>query len=159
MRTMGPKNISLGDSTSGSGSPSTIPLPLTSDKDILWKQYELQVELYKKYLELVLKFNIFYYAATGALISYYFSKSDVALMKYALLSPVLMSFGFAALFFYGAWAQAVSREEIFTLRDALGLESAPETRVLQVLLCISAVLMVVVGIVIFAFFCSALRQI
>ncbi len=59
----------------------------------------------------------------------------------------------------GAWAQAVSREEIFTLRDALGLESAPETRVLQVLLCISAVLMVVVGIVIFAFFCSALRQI
>lgn len=111
-----------------------------------------------KALELVLKFNIFYYAATGALISYYFSKSDIALMKYSLLLPVLMSLGFAALFFYGAWAQAVSREEIFNLRDALGLETAPETRVLQVLLCISAFLMLVVGIVILVFFCSALRQ-
>ena len=155
---MGPKNISLGGSSLGSDLPDSTPTPLTSDKDILWKQYELQVELYKKYLELVLKFNIFYYAATGALISYYFSKSDIALMKYALLLPVLMSLGFAALFFYGAWAQAVSREEIFNLRDALGLETAPETRVLQVLLCISAFLMLVVGIVILVFFCSALRQ-
>jgi hypothetical protein len=154
---MGPKNISPGGSTPGSNLPQFTPSPLTSDKDLLWKQYELQVELYKKYLELVLKFNIFYYAATGALISYYFSKSDIALMKYALLLPVLMSFGFAALFSYGAWAQAVSREEIFNLRDALGLESAPETRVLQVLLCISAALMAVVGIIIFIFFCSALR--
>ena len=154
---MGPKNISLGGSTRPGNLPDTTPSPLTTDKDILWKQYELQVELYKKYLELILKFNIFYYAATGALISYYFSKSDIALMKFALLLPVLMSFGFAALFFYGASAQGISREEIFNLRDALGLESAPETRVLQVLLCISASLMVVVGIVILVFFCTALR--
>lgn len=155
---MGPKNIWPGGSIHGPGSPSPDSLVLTSDKDILWKQYEMQVELYKKYLELILQFNVFYYAATGALISYYFSKSDVALMKYALLLPVLMSFGFATLFYYGAWAQSVTREEIFNLRDALGLETAPETRVLQVLLCISASLMVVVGIVVFIFFCSALRQ-
>ena len=76
-------------------------------------------------------------------------------MRYALLLPVLLSFGFAGLFFYGAWAQAISREEIFHLRDALGLESAPETRVLQVVLCISASLMIVVGIVILIFFLTA----
>jgi hypothetical protein len=155
---MGPKNISSGGTMPGLNVSDATQWSLTTDTDILWKQYELQVELYKKYLELVLKFNIFYYAATGALISYYFSKSEIPLMKYSLLLPVLMSFGFAALFFYGSWAQSVTREEIFNLRDALGLETAPETRVLQVLLCISAFLMLVVGIVILIFFCSALRQ-
>jgi hypothetical protein len=155
---MGPKNISSGGTMPGLNVSDATQWSLTTDTDILWKQYELQVELYKKYLELVLKFNIFYYAATGALISYYFSKSEIPLMKYSLLLQVLMSFGFAALFFYGSWAQSVTREEIFNLRDALGLETAPETRVLQVLLCISAFLMLVVGIVILIFFCSALRQ-
>ena len=38
-------------------------------KDLLWKQYELHVGLYKHYLELALKFNVFYYAATGAILS------------------------------------------------------------------------------------------
>jgi hypothetical protein len=155
---MGPKNSKF--DAPKVGPPSTPPddaFFLTSDKEILWKQYELQIDLYKKYMELILQFNVFYYAATGALISYYFSKSDIDVMKYALLLPVLMSFGFAGLFFYGARAQSVSRDEIFNLRDALGLESAPETRVLQVLLCISASLMIVVGTVILVFFCSALR--
>lgn len=46
---MGPKNISLSGSSHGSNLPDSTPLPLTTDKDILWKQYELQVELYKKY--------------------------------------------------------------------------------------------------------------
>lgn len=155
---MGPKNLKF--DSSKIGSPSTPPddgFLLTSDKEILWKQYQLQIELYKKYMELILQFNVFYYAATGALISYYFSKSDIDVMKYALLLPVLMSLGFAGLFFYGAWAQSVARDEIFNLRDALGLETAPETRVLQVLLCISASLMIAVGVVILVFFCSALR--
>jgi hypothetical protein len=68
-------------------SPPIVPSP-----EILWKQYELQVGLYKGYLDLLLKFNVFYYAATGALISYYFSKPDIPWMKYSLGFPVLTVF-------------------------------------------------------------------
>jgi hypothetical protein len=61
------------------GPPSPAP-----SAEILWKQYELQVGLYKEYLNLLLRFNVFYYAATGAMLSYYFSKPEVPWMKYSL---------------------------------------------------------------------------
>lgn len=112
-----------------------------SERDVLWKQYQLHVDLYKHYLELVLKFNVFYYAATGALPSFYFSKSEVPLIKYSLLFPVAMSVGFGILFIYGAVILKISRQDIFDLRDKLALETAPDVRVLAVLLYISAIMM------------------
>jgi len=48
-----------------------------TNRDTLWKQYELHVSLYKEYLKLLLEFNVFYYAATGALLSYFFSKPEI----------------------------------------------------------------------------------
>jgi hypothetical protein len=121
--------------------PPPVPWP-----DLLWKQYELQVGLYKKYLNLLLKFNVFYYAATGALLSYYFSNSKIALMKYSLMFPILMSIGFAGFFFYGASQIQVVREELFEIRDKLGLATAPEYRVLTVFLWLSAMLMLIVAL-------------
>jgi hypothetical protein len=114
--------------------------------EILWKQYELQVGLYKEYLNLLLKFNVFYYAATGALISYYFSKSGMPWMKYSLAFPILMSGGFAYLFFYSASQTHVVRHELFEIRDKLGLSTAPEYKVLTVYLYLSAILMLFVGV-------------
>jgi hypothetical protein len=113
--------------------------------ELLWKQYELQIDLYKGYLDLLLKFNAFYYAATGALVSYYFSKPDLPWMKYSLAFPVLMSIGFAALFIYGASQTHVVRQELFDIRDRLGLNTAPEYRVLYVFLWVSAILMLIVA--------------
>jgi hypothetical protein len=73
-------------------------------KELLWKQYELHLDLYKHYLELALKFNIFYYAVTGAVLSFYFSNAaDVGMKRYLLLVfPVLLSFGFGGFFIYAA---------------------------------------------------------
>lgn len=122
------------------------------DKDLLWKQYELHVGLYKHYLELVLKFNVFYYAGTGAILSYFFSKTDVPLIKYSLLFPIIMSLGFAILFIYGAFALRITRQDVFDLRDKLGLETAPELDVLAILLAISATMMIGVAVVIFWLF-------
>jgi hypothetical protein len=120
--------------------------PRSIPQDIAWKQYELQIGIFKEYLNLVLKFNVFYYAATGALISYFFTKSQVSWMKYSLLFPVLMSIGFAVLFLYGASQIKVMREELFEIRDALGLLTAPEPHVLTVFLCVSAILMLFVAL-------------
>jgi hypothetical protein len=113
--------------------------------DILWKQYDLQIGLYKGYLELLLKFNVFYYAATGALVSYYFSKPDIPWMKYSLWFPIFMSIGFSTLFIYGAEKTHVVRQELFDIRDKLGLDTALEYKVLYVFLWISAVLMLLVA--------------
>lgn len=114
--------------------------------DILWKQYELQVGLYKEYLNLLLKFNAFYYAATGAMVSYYFSKPEIPWMKYSLLFPVFMSIGFAGFLMFGANQSTFTRQELFQIRDALKLPTAPEYLVLTVLLWVSAILMLVVAI-------------
>ena len=104
---------------------ASTPRPVPT-ADLLWKQYELQVDLYKGYLELLLKFNVFYYAATGAIVSYYFSKPDIPWMKFSLWFPILMSIGFAILFIYGASQTHVVRQELFDIRDKLGLDTAPD---------------------------------
>lgn len=123
------------------------PAPITvPTAELLWRQYHLQVDLYKTYLELLLKFNVFYYAATGAIVSYYFSKSDIPLMRYSLWFPILMSLGFAILFIYGASQTHVVRQELFDIRDKLGLDTAPEYRVLYIFLWISSVLMLIVAV-------------
>ena len=127
------------------------------DKDLLWKQYELHVDLYKHYLELTLKFNIFYYAATGAILSFFFSKSEIVLLRYSLLFPMAMSVMFGSLFIYGASKLRITRQDVFELRDKLGLETAPEFNVLSMLLIVSALLMFVVSIILLIFFCSVVR--
>jgi hypothetical protein len=50
--------------------------PPPSEVELLWRQYELQVELYKQYLDLVLRFNVFYYAITGGILSFFFSREQ-----------------------------------------------------------------------------------
>ena len=109
-------------------------------RELLWKQYELQVALYKFYLDLAIKLNIFYYAVTGAILSFYFSHGDVRTVRFALVLPGLMSIAFAWLFFHAASLVGVVRIELFRIRDALGLLTAPELLILVYVLRIFGVL-------------------
>jgi hypothetical protein len=111
--------------------PRPVPTP-----DLLWKHI-------RDTWELLLKFNVFYYAATGAIVSYYFSKPDIPWMKFSLWFPILMSIGFAILFIYGASQTHVVRQELFDIRDKLGLDTAPEYKVLYIFLWVSSVLMLI----------------
>lgn len=119
--------------------------PLASRED-LWKQYEISVDLYKHYLKLSIELSVFYYAITGAILSYYFTHKADPAVRFALLLPIAMSVLLALLFIYGAVLNRSSREEIFRIRDALGLTVGPEFAVLSWLLTIFAVLMIVVAI-------------
>jgi hypothetical protein len=125
-------------------------------EDLLWKQYELETGLYKHYLELILKFNTFYYAVTGAIVSFYFTKADVPLAKYALLFPILMGIVFGVVFVFAVIALQISRETVFNIRDKLNLEAAPEINVLGALLAMSALLQFVVAGALLWFFFPAL---
>jgi hypothetical protein len=60
------------------------------DRELLWRQYQLNIDLYKGYLELIVKINVFYYAITGAILSFFFSNQN-HLTKFSLLLPLFMS--------------------------------------------------------------------
>jgi hypothetical protein len=115
------------------------------NRELLWKQYQLNVDLYRSYLELVLKVNLFYYAITGAIVSFYFAHPGEPLVRFSLILPLVMSVAFSGFFIYGAVLSRHSRTEIFNIRDALKLQTAPEVNVLIVFLYIFAVVFALVA--------------
>ena len=123
------------------------------DRELLWKQYELNVDLYKSYLELVIRINVFYYAITGAILSFYFAHPDENLLKWSLALPLLMSISLGVFFVIGAWLARVPRDEIFQIRNTLGLVAAPEIGVLMLLLSIFASLKFLVTVGLFWLLC------
>lgn len=113
--------------------------------ELLWRQYQLHIDLYRSYLELLLKFNLFYYAVTGAILSYYFAHQKEPLIKYSLLLPIAMSVAFTVFFVYSAIKSRHMRDEVNSIRDRLGFKVAPEIRVLIFVLWIFAVLLTIIG--------------
>jgi hypothetical protein len=118
---------------------------LTGKQEILWRQYQLNVDLYKFYVETVVKLNVYFYAITGALASFYFAHPDILLLRYSLLLPLIMSIALCGLFLVGAYLARVPRDEQFQLRDALELQAAPDIGVLILLLYASAFVMLLVA--------------
>jgi len=114
--------------------------------DLLWRKYELWVTLYRDYLALVLRVNLFFYAITGAIVSYYLAHQGQPEARYGLLLPFLMSAAFFAFFVYCAQLVPHMRASVFAIRDQLGLGTAVEVRVLAVLLYIFAAIFLVVMI-------------
>jgi hypothetical protein len=124
------------------------------NQELLWRQYSLSIDLFKHYLKLVVELNVFFYGITGGVVSYYLVHSGEPLMKYALLLPFAMSVCFSFLFAYGAYLMRFLRSEVFTIRNALGLKTAPELAVLTGFLNISAILMVIVAIGLAVMWCK-----
>jgi len=84
--------------------------------------YEALIGLFKHYMELLFKFNIAFYAITGAILSYYLTHTEARVLRFALLLPVAFAFLFGLLF----W-----------IRDQLKLKSILEVRVLSGFLAVS----------------------
>jgi len=116
------------------------------DRDHLWREFELHVSLHRHHLDLVLRFNIFYYAITGAILSFVLTRKGVPFARHALLFPVLMSLVYALFFVYAAILSSITREHVFQIISALGLKGGPEFRVLTVLLWISVALFFLVAL-------------
>ena len=108
------------------------------EQEKLWKQYDKHVDLYKFYMDLVVKVNVFHFAISGAIASFYFANRSDENIKWALLLPALLSICLFIFFVYGAFANLTSRQDLFDIRDRLGLMVAPELIVLTVFLWIFA---------------------
>jgi len=108
------------------------------NREILWRQYSCHIDLYKFYIDATIKINVFYYAITGAILSFYFTRSEIRMARWSLMLPAVLSIGLAFLFIYGARIIYITRDDVFAIRDALGLKSAPEFNILKNLLYIFA---------------------
>ena len=87
-----------------------------SERELLWRQYNLHVDLYKFYLDIALKVNVFFYVITGGILTFYFANSNERLIRYSLLLPIILSIGFGGVFIYGSILMSVVREDIFRIR-------------------------------------------
>lgn len=123
-------------------------------RELRWSQYEKHIELYKFYWEIVVKINTFHFFIAGGIISFYFSRSEVGGIQWALLLPAFLSFCWAIVFGYGAVANLVTRDDVFKLRDQMGLEVAPEFLVLTVVLGIFTLAHVLTGIALGYLICT-----
>jgi hypothetical protein len=80
----------------------------------------MHIDLYKKYMDVTLKINLFYYGITGALLSFYFSQNgNSPLIEYSLIMPILFSIVFAVIFIFGVITLDVSMEDIDILVEKL----------------------------------------
>ena len=99
------------------------------------EEYKSSIELYKFYLELVVKISFYYYGITGAILSFYFSKNSPDASYYSLLLPILLSFLLGIFFLYGAKLALNFKSNLKNRAERLRLESFPNGIVL-VILCI-----------------------
>lgn len=115
--------------------------------ELLWRQYQQNIDLYKFYMDLTIKFNVFFYAVTGAIVSFALAQHDGNdLIRFSLLLPLVMSLSFAGFFVYGGVLMRVLRRETFAIRDALQLQAAPDVGVLSVLLYLFAFVFLLIAI-------------
>jgi hypothetical protein len=106
--------------------------------EVIWRQYELHVGLYKSYLDLVVKMNAGYYAIAGAIVNYFLAHRVDGMSRVGLLFPLVLGLGLILFFVYGAVMLKYTRRELIAIRDELGLLTIPEIKVLAILLWLSA---------------------
>jgi len=115
----------------------------------------MHIDLYKKYMDIVLKINLFYYGITGALLSFYFSQNgNNSLIEYSLIMPILFGIGFAIIFIFGVITLAVSIEDIELIVEELDMSHYVRIDVLLYLLKGSVGLMALSTLGLFYVLCS-----
>ena len=116
----------------------------TSPEERLWEEYKLHIELYKFHVDVVVRVNVFLFAGTGAIVSYYLASASGATgignIEYVLLLPIVLSAGLAVIFTLGARYHNVSRRQTKDLEKRLKLATTFEDLHLVIGLRISGIL-------------------
>jgi hypothetical protein len=130
---------------------------MTNEKDssptrteLMWREYQAGVDLYKFYVEVVIKVLIGYYAITGGILSFYFAKADLPFARWALVLPCVISIALAVLFRWGARLWTVVRDNNFHLAEKLDLSSVFELSAVSMLLNGGSIVIALSGIAILA---------
>ena len=126
----------------------------------LRKQYETYVDLFKFYLDLILKATVWYYTITGAILSFHFSDKNpqAATTIHAVLLPALFSVVLFLIFFGASTLAVKMQNELDRIRDDLGLEGAPHVQVLIWSTRLFGLTYIIVGAVLFAYWLSVVTK-
>lgn len=118
------------------------------DPKLLWDEYKLQVETYRFYLDLVIKINLFFYAITGGILSFYFAGVNKEQVQLALVLPLVMSVLLFAFFLFGGISNKTSQKQVKLLATELGFKVYHATITLTYLLygCSALMALVFVGL-------------
>lgn len=117
---------------------------LDSD-NLLWKQYNTYVDIFKFYINVVWQVITWFYAITGAILVYYFEHfKDNSYLRYALVLPAVLSFGFYQIFAFGAQQNKDLVRWLNYIRGQLNLPGRPHIEVLGKFLELSSKLFLVV---------------
>ena len=106
-----------------------------AETDLRIKLYETHVDLYKFYLDMAIKLDVFYLAAVGVFLTIYFTKAGS--------TPMLMTFsvilsGLACAIFY-YWTEMIAKyaDEDKNLKELLTTKIGAEYKFLQRVLVVS----------------------
>ena len=126
-----------------------------ADKDTLMKQYQLMVDAYLKYLDLVQKLALFNYAITGAILSFYLSQKTIeGVMRFGLVFPIIMNLTFAVFSFFASRRISPIRDEINRVVVLLSLEAFPDANFLKFILLMVGGLFTLTAICLTVLSCS-----
>ena len=122
----------------------------TAPEERLWEEYKLHIELYKFHVDVVVRVNVFLFAGTGAILSYYLAGGSLSNVEPSLWLPVVLSSGLALIFTLGAYFHYVSRRQTKALEKRLELATTFEDLHLVIGLVISGMLHAGTAVVLFA---------
>jgi hypothetical protein len=114
-----------------------------SDREVLWRDYALNADLYKFYMDLMSKANVYYYGITGAIVSFCVSRSSLEYTRWALLLPIIISVFLAFIFAWSSRSAMVMSADTAQLSNRLKLGNYHDFTPLVYLLVASAVLQIV----------------
>jgi hypothetical protein len=148
-------NRELGSSVGETRHPNSTPIdtasqqaiprsPVSPNESVLMQQYQILVDTYKTYLDLVLKFVLFSYAVTGGIVSYCLAQRQNAVIKFGLLFPIFMNLLFAGLCFLGASRVKPLADEVERVTDELKLLATPDIQFLTWVLSLLGILFLLI---------------
>ncbi|MEP0911747.1 hypothetical protein NDI45_12570 [Leptolyngbya sp. GB1-A1] len=117
------------------------------EDNLLWRQYNVFTDLFKFYVNTTWQVITWFYAITGAILVYYFDHAPKnPHLRYALLLPAVLSFGFSQIFKVGARQNKDLADWLDYIRSQLNLPGRPHVEILHLFLEQSSKLFLVVTI-------------
>jgi hypothetical protein len=119
-----------------------------------WEEYKIHVDLFKYYLDLVLRANLAVFAITGGILTFYFNNRDKKNkhLRKALLLPIGVGLALAGFYLYCGCLWFSISNTIYTLRNKLQLHETPYVHILSVLLILFGLVFLAVGETLLWFF-------
>jgi hypothetical protein len=122
--------------------------PIAED-DRLWRQYLVMVDLYKFYLEITWKVAVWYFATTGAILTYFFGHiagPDARPLLFVLHFLSFASLAFAYLHFRGARHMHEVLPWLEYIALSLRIPGRPHVEFIAAFMLINSILYTAVGV-------------